>query len=153
VATSRGPGSLGGHRWDNRTRSGATSEDRDEALRVGAGAEGPEGGEGLDGGETARAELLVSHGAEPEKTRLKNGSSGRFIIVKGSKDFFEGGEESIQRVDKWGVRRWVHKVFLVEGVAEGIVGAVLKLVFKNAIDHDGKAEGRSSAAAVMRKRC
>jgi hypothetical protein len=43
---------------------------------------------------------------------------------------------------------------LVEGVAEGIVGTVLKLKFKNAIGHDGKVEGRSSVAvaAAMRKR-
>jgi hypothetical protein len=41
---------------------------------------------------------------------------------------------------------------LVEGVAEGIVGAVLKLEFKNAIGHDGEVEGRSSVVVVMRKR-
>jgi hypothetical protein len=121
-------------------------------LRVGAGA-GPEGGEGLDGGETARAGLLVSHGAEPEETGLGDGSSGGFVIVKGSKDSFKRDAEGVQCVVEWGVRRWVDEVFLVEGVAEGIVGAVLKLEFKNAIGHDGKVEGRSSAAAAMRKRC
>jgi hypothetical protein len=83
VATSRGPGaSPGSRRWDNGTRSGTTSKDRVEVLQVGAGA-GPEGGEGRDGGETARAELLISHGAEPEETGLRDGSSGGFVIVKG----------------------------------------------------------------------